>query len=117
MTDSITCPRCSRTSYNPNDVREGYCGNCHDYTRVELGWNNVANTNVVQVTGKWVVSVTPMIFNDRVLLTHVDEWPWTWTAGWCYDKGAAAHLAAAAWDVETEREPKGYKKVAGDLRT
>jgi ribosomal protein L37E len=30
---SITCPRCGRTSYNPNDIREGYCGNCHDWTR------------------------------------------------------------------------------------
>lgn len=29
---SITCPRCGRTSYNPNDIREGYCGNCHDWT-------------------------------------------------------------------------------------
>jgi ribosomal protein S27AE len=26
------CPRCGRTSYNPNDVREGYCGACHDWT-------------------------------------------------------------------------------------
>lgn len=29
---SITCPRCGRTSHNPNDVREGYCGACHDWT-------------------------------------------------------------------------------------
>lgn len=29
---SITCPRCGRTSWNPNDVREGYCGACHDWT-------------------------------------------------------------------------------------
>jgi ribosomal protein L37E len=29
---SITCPRCGMTSYNPNDIREGYCGNCHDWT-------------------------------------------------------------------------------------
>lgn len=28
----VTCPRCGRTSYNPNDVREGYCGACHDWT-------------------------------------------------------------------------------------
>lgn len=28
----ITCPRCHMTSYHPNDVREGYCGNCHDWT-------------------------------------------------------------------------------------
>lgn len=32
MPDSITCPVCHRTSYNPNDVREGYCGACHDWT-------------------------------------------------------------------------------------
>lgn len=24
-----TCPRCGRTSHNPNDVRERYCGACH----------------------------------------------------------------------------------------
>ena len=29
---SFTCPRCGMTSYNPNDIREGYCGNCHDWT-------------------------------------------------------------------------------------
>lgn len=32
---SFTCPRCGRTSYNPNDVDEGYCGSCHDWTRDE----------------------------------------------------------------------------------
>jgi hypothetical protein len=31
-TESFTCPICLRTSYNPNDVREGYCGHCHDFT-------------------------------------------------------------------------------------
>jgi ribosomal protein L37E len=29
---SITCPRCGWTSYNPNDIREGYCGHCHAWT-------------------------------------------------------------------------------------
>lgn len=34
MTDipSITCPVCTRTSYNPNDIRNGYCSSCHAYT-------------------------------------------------------------------------------------
>ena len=27
----ITCLRCGRTSYNSNDIEEGYCGNCHVY--------------------------------------------------------------------------------------
>lgn len=30
--DSITCPVCGMTSYNPNDIREGFCGNCHAWT-------------------------------------------------------------------------------------
>lgn len=30
---SITCPKCGMKSYNPNDIREGYCGNCHDWTQ------------------------------------------------------------------------------------
>lgn len=30
---SFTCPKCNRTSYNPNDVAQGYCGACHDWTR------------------------------------------------------------------------------------
>jgi hypothetical protein len=30
---SITCPVCGMTSYHPDDIRAGYCGNCHDWTR------------------------------------------------------------------------------------
>lgn len=29
---SIRCPKCQMVSHNPNDVREGYCGNCHAFT-------------------------------------------------------------------------------------
>lgn len=31
---SITCPECGKTSHNPNDVKYGYCDNCHEYTSV-----------------------------------------------------------------------------------
>lgn len=31
---SFTCPRCGRTSFNPKDIEQGYCGACHDWTRV-----------------------------------------------------------------------------------
>lgn len=27
---AITCGRCSRTSHNEHDVKERYCGNCHE---------------------------------------------------------------------------------------
>ena len=30
VTSSVTCPRCLATSYDPEDVRNGYCGNCRD---------------------------------------------------------------------------------------
>lgn len=29
---SFTCPECGRTSYNPNDIEQRYCGNCHWWT-------------------------------------------------------------------------------------
>jgi len=29
---SITCPVCDMTSYNINDVKNGWCGNCHRQT-------------------------------------------------------------------------------------
>lgn len=28
--ESITCPTCGWTSFNPHDVREGWCGNCRE---------------------------------------------------------------------------------------
>lgn len=31
---SFKCPRCGRTTYHPKDIVEGYCGACHDWTRV-----------------------------------------------------------------------------------
>lgn len=30
--DSFTCPVCGAQSWNPNDVRYGYCGRCHEFT-------------------------------------------------------------------------------------
>lgn len=29
---SITCPACGMTSYSMDDIRQGYCGLCHDWT-------------------------------------------------------------------------------------
>lgn len=28
---TFTCPKCKRTSHNPNDARERYCGACHEF--------------------------------------------------------------------------------------
>jgi Zn-finger nucleic acid-binding protein len=32
---SFKCPRCNMVSYNRHDIEEGYCGNCHEWTRDE----------------------------------------------------------------------------------
>lgn len=31
MQSSITCTQCWMTSYHPDDVKHGYCGNCHSF--------------------------------------------------------------------------------------
>lgn len=61
--------------------------------------------------GGWLVQVTAMIFNDRLLLTP-SYMPQVHDYGWCYPKGGAAYLAALAWDPMTQAEPVGYKKRA-----
>lgn len=84
----------------------------------EVGWNAEIASQIVAVTEHWIVSVTPMIYNDRVVLSRLerDEWRTGYVAGFCYDKGGSAILAALAWDPEVDREPVGYKKVAADAR-
>jgi RNase P subunit RPR2 len=29
--DSFTCPKCGMTSYHPDDIKNRYCGNCHEF--------------------------------------------------------------------------------------
>jgi hypothetical protein len=33
---SFICPRCKMISYQPEDVEEGYCGECHDWTGADF---------------------------------------------------------------------------------
>jgi hypothetical protein len=73
-------------------------------------------STVIRHDGDWMVSVTAMIFNDRVMLTHRSEYPNMATAGFCYDKGGAAALAATVWNPEEGAAPVGYKKCAFDAR-
>jgi hypothetical protein len=60
--------------------------------------------------GGYLVQVMPMLFNDRLVLTP-ETAPLGYDYGWCYPKGGAAHLAAAAWDPQNEGEPVGYIKA------
>jgi hypothetical protein len=68
---SITCPECRRTSYNPNDIREGYCGFCHAWTSNPLD----ARMHNPPRPGTWliVVELPPRISNAMwfALVRHI----------------------------------------------
>lgn len=66
--------------------------------------------------GGWAVQIDVMLFNDRLILADPHP-PEERSYGWCYPKGGAAHLAALAWNPETEAEPAGYTKAARGGRT
>lgn len=38
MDHSITCPFCGVTSHNPNDIENGWCGACNEYTSLSDGY-------------------------------------------------------------------------------
>jgi hypothetical protein len=78
---SFTCPRCHATSYNPNDVREGYCGNCHDRTGVPRGPaakpTRVDRRGGPQLAPPGMVSVSvshPEVV-ERITYGGVEVWP------------------------------------------
>lgn len=39
MSESYTCPHCGAVSYNPNDLRYGYCGRCHRWRDEFAEWS------------------------------------------------------------------------------
>ena len=91
----------------------------------ETGWNDQIPAFVAKVTEHWVVAVSPMIFNDRIIISPVEDWTTSVTAGWCYDRVEASDpiaatlrtmAIAAEWDPEVDREPRAYKKCAFDAR-
>jgi hypothetical protein len=75
-------------------------------------WDKQIQSLVVKESDEWIVSVTPMLCNDRIVFTRRSSYPGCYDAGWCYDKGGAAVLAAMVWDPDTQHEPVGYKKAA-----
>lgn len=46
---SLTCPRCRMVTYNPTDIKEGYCAQCEDYTS---GKTSIRAFEEAMVTGE-----------------------------------------------------------------
>lgn len=86
-----------------------------DLEGAEYPWPDPqTHTMVYGHCGDFRVEVVPMIFNDRILITHRSEYPDFVIAGFCYAKGGAAGLAAAHWveNWEEMETPVGFKKIA-----
>jgi hypothetical protein len=49
---AFTCPRCGRTSHHPTDEAEGYCGACHDWTRLAAAVDELRGLTVDELTAR-----------------------------------------------------------------
>ena len=70
----------------------------------------------VAITEHWVVTIDPMIYNQRICLASHEEYGRTYTAGWCYPTFIEAVVAAVQWDPEAQVRPEGFLKEAYDAR-
>lgn len=61
---SFTCPHCGATSYSPDDIRENYCGRCHDRTGILAAFNDAVDQRRV------ALGVDPAGEPVSVLLVH-----------------------------------------------
>lgn len=88
--------------------------------RLEAGetlpfWNEDRGTWTVKRSGDYLVEISVMLFNYRIVLTPVSCLD-VWDHGWCYfgrDQATLtrALLAATAFDPQTQSAPVGYDKA------
>lgn len=82
-------------------------------------WSAEDQMWVVDETEDWLLAVTPLMYNDRVVLGRPQHYQRFFAAGFCYDRspGCVRALdAAMAWDLDARRYPEGMKKIAYDAR-
>ncbi len=71
---SITCPVCQMTSYNANDIREGWCGKCNAFTGRVPG-ATATPRNVLQrriAPGLWLDQENGIHWSLPELLAHFE---------------------------------------------
>lgn len=56
-----------------------------------------------------IIEVIPMLYNDRIIWAPKRN-PLFVDRFWCYERGAAAVLAALVWDGAADTEPVGWIK-------
>jgi hypothetical protein len=121
QSDSLTCPKCGKTSHNPNDVKYAYCPHCgvflrdfaamfislprEDYAR-RLGYVLTRSLSDGRFLGIELdlhggAFLKLCSSDDPHSLDGVDDL-------WQYDEAAFAVIAAGVWDPQTQPEPFGF---------
>lgn len=62
---SITCPVCKMTSFNPNDIESGYCGNCHRWTHGTVRVSVTSDTGQIKHRGDGKQFVDTLVASIR----------------------------------------------------
>jgi len=65
---SSSCPRCGMCSAHPDDIREGWCGHCHDWTRFEDVIAAIARGDAAGAV--WGAMQAEQELTPEVLLAH-----------------------------------------------
>jgi hypothetical protein len=119
---SFTCPRCGRTSYNPNDIGHSYCAACHLCLEdpgpigalamreedicltVPLGFIYARSLEDGRFLG-----IEPTLGHGALLKLSSDRDPLGVCEDvWQYTKAAFAMHSAATWDPAQNAEPFGW---------
>lgn len=83
---AITCNRCDRTSHHPEDVRQGWCANCHEFTH---GTVQVWNWDDPWMPGTHPVRIDPRLGCSTIAHQYL---------GWCsHCPQVNATAEAIAW--------------------
>jgi hypothetical protein len=76
------CPRCGKTSHSEQDAKHGYCGACHDFTRIKF-----TNTGCVAVGCGRPVSERMVLCDDHWAATPRDLQKEFYRARYKYEQG------------------------------
>ena len=77
-------------------------------------WDGHMRGWVIKETEDWYVAVVPMLFNHRIVFGPQVTRTTEYERGWCYPSAVPAVIAALAWEPDTQDEPVGFVKRAGE---
>jgi hypothetical protein len=58
---SFTCPRCGAVSHHPDDIREGYCGRCRDWTGLPAWLEQMPLDSPEHIRSAWSMAGHPAV--------------------------------------------------------